>query len=893
MMQRALADAQAGADFRIQQIREVGINELSKLKDAKLLTPEQIRLHRRAVEWKPTQELTDNPLELARLDPINQLPKGVARDSALRIRAAKDRLLGDEQFAGLGTKELGDVYAAYARRGKVFFDQPAEIAAAMRGLKPVHSSQIQREEFLRNWPDGSETINQITLDRKLSGKAIREGIGPTLSPATRRIFEGQWKKGYKVSSEEARDTVRELFPATTSRGMDIDAGIEHLLNTYGNKLPAHMQTPEELRGFVTWLSELDPQHVTTGIPVFGHHPAFDALNREVFSAQAVSAANVIYGLAGRSARHAKEVIVGKPQTSLFDLLKDAKMTGSGAYDRMMEHLPESLRDRFAKKGEGVLQGPFSKETALKNIYIPKDTADNLIGLGRTLHDPATLETVETALGQFWDSWINLFKGHVTAYWPAFISRNLISGQFQNQIGRAYSLNPFARDGMWSSLNDIKETMRGRDIPNVLEIPLVKAAGITDPHEGTRLVLSKLAAGHLGGMRQLETAGGGLEAIARGTDDLLAGMVWGPKSQLLGKEFRWRDLFTLWQSRGVGTGFMGTGPKREVAEHLLGRFGEDAGLVVETLNRFAPALAMLRRGIDPAEAIKRVKLLQVDYMAQGVGDKHLRRAIPFFTFLKGVTKFMAEELSQRPGGPLAQIIRTESALQRQGLPDAIPEHVRKTAAIPFGTTPEGGANILTSLGFMHEDPLQFLGGVVDRGPMKALTSIPLTALREAGSRLAPQIATPIELLTGASTWQAGPRGGRALVDQYGHLGGLAGKALGRPVKLPSAVEQLPQLLGAGRWLSTAGKLADERKTWKQTALNLLTGAHLTTVSPGQQAKVIEESIEQTMTDMGARHGDYTYFPKWETEKMSPEEQVKRKNLQLLQRALQRKQRMARQ
>ncbi len=890
-MQRSLFNAQVDVDFRIQHVRQEGIRELSRLKDASMLTPEQIKLHRKAVEWKPAQELTDNPAELMALDPINQLPKGVARDSALRIRDLKDRLLKDEQFAGLATKELDDVYAAYARRGRVFFDQPAELAAITRGFKPSHSSEIQREEMLRNWPRGTETINDITLDPKLSGTAFRQAVQEKLSPVTRRAFEKQWKKGYKSSGEEARDAIRELFPETSPKGVDINAGIEHLLNTYGGDLPAHMQTPEELRNFVTWLSELDPQHVTSGVPIFGHHPSFDMLNREVFSAQAIGAARAYYEMAARSAKHADDIGM-EPRVSLFNLLQESKMTGSGAYDQMLNRLPESLRGRFLKGPEAmpdgaVLHGPFSKETALKNIYVPQKVADDLKGLARTLHDPTTINTVETALGEFWDSWINLFKGHVTAYWPAFITRNVISGQLQNQIGGAYSLNPFARDGMFSSLNDTKEVLRGRNIPNVLEIPLVREAGITDPREGTRLVLSHLAAGRLGGMRQMEAAPQAIEAVAQGTESLLGGMVWGPKSQLLNKPFRWGDLFALWKSRGVGTGFMGTGPKREAAEHLLGRFGEDAGLLSETLNRFAPALAMLRRGIDPSEAIKRVHLLQVDYAAAGVADKYIRRAVPFFSFLKGVTKFMAEELSQRPGGRLGQIIRAESLMQREGLPGALPEHVRKTAAIPLGTTPEGNVNILTSLGLMHEDPLQFFGGTVDRGLGKALTSIPITALQEAGSRLAPQISTPIELATGHSLWQSGPRGGRALVDQFSQLENLVSRAAGRPVELPVGTESIPQLLGASRWVSSAGKLLDERKTARQKAVNLLTGAKITTVSPEQQDRIIGESIDQSMADLGARQFSRFHFPAADLEKLSPADQQARLNLQNLQRALSRR------
>ena len=624
------------------------------------------------------------------------------------------------------------------------------------------------------------------------------------------------------------------------------------------------------------------------------------MDRKLFSARARSNAGVIYDLLGTAIR--RDAIPGASavdefelgRVSLWDALQSANLTGVGAEQQMMKRLPDDLLESFKpKKIEGFETITPSGETILSNIFVPRRVAQDVAGAGQMFTNRAATATAMEGISGFYDSWLNFFKGHATAYWPAFIGRNGIGGQLQNQFGGAYdALNPFARDGMATSLIAVNHVLAGGNIPNVLNMPIIKAKGITDPAKATRYVITSISGTNLGGRFAHDFAAHMPGSSLEMTGDLIAEIPGMAKVSLLdifkklipgsrgGKRPGWLDPRSI---RGVGG--------RQKSEFALMQFGEDMNYVVETYNRFAPALAMMWRGMDPSAAARRVNLLQVNYRNIGQADPYIRRAIPFFSFIKGQTTYLAQELTQKPGGGLARVIRTEAAMQREGLPEAIPEHIRQSAAIPFGKSPGGGENILTSLGLMHEDPLQFFGGVMDRGPGKALTSILGTAGQEAMSRLAPQIATPIELATGASLWQSGPRGGRALHDQYGQVGGLIEAITGQPTKLHPFYEQLPQVTGAGRWISSIGKAIDPRKTVRQKALNLLTGARLTTVSPEQQAKVIDESIKQTMTDLGARQGDYLYFPKWETEKMSPEEQVKRKNLQLLQRALQRKQRAA--
>ncbi len=906
VMQKTLAARHAEGEFRVHQIKAEGALELGQLQDAGRFSNENIAADRAAVEWK-APEGVDEAAAIA-LDPINQLPPGIAQESVLKIRAARTRLLEDENFDGLATDAVEDMYAEYARRGMFQFDTPlAEIGAAQSRLRASHPSQISREDVLKNWKTGTAGPNALSTDPRVSGKHWRGVIGPDMSTATRNRLIGQYRNSHGLTRKQATEIVRDQYPRTSGGGANLDEIVQILNDDYGELLPDQIWSAEQ-NAYRAWTTQdtyrlaeqasmWDPQHVSTKTPLFAHHPSFDALNREIFSAKTTTAAHAIYDMAGESAvRFQDAPLAGR--VSLTKLLKEAKLTGTGAHNQMIERIPKLVQ----KDANGDLIGPIvnelksrtgfddtliSSESVLGNIYVPQNVADNIASLGRSITDPASLRTVDTALGQFWDSWMNFFKGHVTAYWPAFQSRNFSMGQIQDQMGGGYGRNLLARYNMFNSLNDVWQVMLGRNIPDVLEIPMVKAAGITDHREGTRMVLSWLSGGEIGGRLQTEAAPLGSELASRSVEDFLGGSPLGAFASLNLRKRPGRNWWKPWATRGVGTEFMGTGPKREKSEFLLSIWGEDAGYVVETLNRFAPGISMLRRGIDPREAVRRVKLLQVDYMNQAIGDKYIRRAIPFFSFLKGMSKFLAEDLSQRPGGPLAQTIRAEAAMQREGLPAAMPEHIRQTAAIPLGEAIGGGTNVLTSLGFMHEDPLQFFGGVTSRGPAKAVTSMIGTATNEALSRLSPQLSVPFELARGRSLWQSGPRGGRALVDQYGHVAGLAGQLTGQKLKFHPAVEEIPQLLGAGRLLSTVSKALDPRKTLPQKAWNLLTGVHLTTVSPEQQEKVIGETVEGLMTDLGARQFERLYFPDEYMQQLPPAERQKRQELQTLRRALDKK------
>jgi hypothetical protein len=79
-------------------------------------------------------------------------------------------------------------------------------------------------------------------------------------------------------------------------------------------------------------------------------------------------------------------------------------------------------------------------------------------------------------------------------------------------------------------------------------------------------------------------------------------------------------------------------------------GEDAGYAVELMNRFSPWYELTLKGMDPAEAAKRVGDVQAVY-----ANKHytkfeqqvMARMFPFYKFTKSQLKHVTKTLAEKP------------------------------------------------------------------------------------------------------------------------------------------------------------------------------------------------------------------------------------------------------
>lgn len=307
-------------------------------------------------------------------------------------------------------------------------------------------------------------------------------------------------------------------------------------------------------------------------------------------------------------------------------------------------------------------------------------------------------------------------------------------------------------------------------------------------------------------------------------------------------------------------------------------GQDAGYYVEGLNRLSPFIDQLRKGVDPAEAARRVKAAQIDYSKAAhtpFQNEVVTRVMPFSRFTMGVVPYTIRQLWEKPGGRLAQTVRGVNDMSGRG-GEALPDYVAGTAAVPLGQQEDGSNRYLTGFGIMAEAPLGFLGGGLSG------------ALLEGASQLNPILKFLGERATGETFFQRGPQGGRDLTDLDPTIGRTltnVGNMLGitdsdKPVQLPGIVEHVAGNSPLQRIFTTIRTATDPRKGLLGTAANLATGLRVSDVSPGAQDAVLRERLSEVMGGLGAKSFERVYYPKEELANLSPEQQLRVLQMQAL-------------
>lgn len=406
---------------------------------------------------------------------------------------------------------------------------------------------------------------------------------------------------------------------------------------------------------------------------------------------------------------------------------------------------------------------------IRKLEVDSRIADDYL---RPLAD-TTASPAWEKIGQAVDNFTNLFKASVLS-WPATKVRDLLSGAGRNMEQGVFD------SGSWVGSDRV---YRGHDIARAAEIPILKqlvAQQGLPLNDATatrayKLLFAKLGPGRLN--EQADVAGAAVGSAApnyAGKLDDLLGLIPGgkPTTHLqdvgeFGKTFAGLtpDTNPL-RFNPLTKDFWAQFTKlRGVDGNTETRFGpvtamENLGSRTDFMNRSVPFLNMLKKGIDPDEAMRRINDMQVDYDPRTFtpSERTLKRLFPFYAYTSRQLGYVGRELTQNPGGPMGQTIRAINAGRSN---DALlPEHIADTATIPLpARVNDGTKRYLTGLNMMFEDPLSLIGG-------------PQSAGLEVLSRLNPLVKGPLEFITGRSLFQKGPRGGRPLDDLDPTLGRIS-------------------------------------------------------------------------------------------------------------------------
>ena len=810
---------------------------------------------------------------------------------ALELRAKHDAAhaasLSRQNQIGVGGSAYSDPYANYMTRHMA---GSRGTGGSPKVLGTQTPEELGRKEFLTGIQGGTNTLNEIASDPALNDMLakgwakddIRDYLANKWSTANGGIVDPLYRTRKQLDRIEkmvARDE-RVALKANLPFDEPASRAAAEALVTPRNRFNA----------LTKQLASLKPEDRIAGM--FPNHPLLDF----------------------NTARRGAETAIERGNTA-FDILAQPNImspaTGAARVENAMP-VGEILTE-LGIKHDGGLQAladrmglPAGTDLSqLSKSTVPKDIFADLLAINKRFSAPDAAGTA----GKFIDNLTNIWKAGVTAS-PAFHARNFGSGQVQGLL----NFGPKA----WMENNAVRKMMQGQDVASFIEHPLVveeaKRLGIANPtaHEATNIMrelvqrhsvvdrFSGEASARAGSLADdiggkftdyVHQFPGGLGGSEPGSVGKLAKTFAGKQDGGTLKPFSWKDKTS--NIRGIG----------DTTETTFGPLAanEMVGAATESMNRIPSWISETRKGVDPAQAKRLVDAAQVAYSGRHYTpfeQQVLGRIFPFYKFSKGMSSHTLKALAEKPGGPLAQVIKATGGAS-DNTDVMLPDYLRQTLAIPIpegtpliGPEPGGDPRYLTGLGLMHEqDPFGFGGGGVQGAALEAL------------SRVNPLIKGPIEYGMGRSSFQRGPGGARALEDQDPLLGrtisnisdlitGTRSREAVKPLgnnqwnaTLEAALANSP----GSRLLSNARTLTDPRKNWLASLLNTTTGVKLTDVPERTRDAVEEEALTSLMKQTGARSFENVYFSQAQKDAMTPEQRAKAVELQAFRSMLAKKQR----
>lgn len=582
----------------------------------------------------------------------------------------------------------------------------------------------------------------------------------------------------------------------------------------------------------------------------------------------------------------------------LDALTPMRLTGAASItgSRTLQDVFGKLEMKLGNEQSGALKALWKRlnpdkpdnmftpdeRYALAHTRVKSEIADDLTRVKDSFKSPESVDV----LGSKVRSATNLWKAFVTGTFR-FHSRNTTSAVAQNILADTKSV-PFMRMSDSIVRGGIDESGTLAKIPIIQETAAewVKDGIMNvDPknlsnEEATNLLRYILRQNDLTGKGQGEiaqTVGATSRASDNSIDDFaneFPGGMQGTGTPVSGKRML-RQLFFREPGTTINPfDIAGVGARTET------KFGpaaasRHAGEWVEGVVRIAPFISLLKQGFDPQVAKRMVDHVQISYAAKNYTpfENKLLQLFPFGKFMKGEAKFVAKELTERPGGRLGQTIRATDAL-RGDQDRPVPPYIAGGLAIPLPSGESGAPRFLGGAGLMHEDPLSFITN-------------PSAAVMELASRMNPLVKAPAEFATGQSFFQRGPMGGRPLEDMDPLVGRLVSNITGDEEAwrgLPTGVEMGLANSPFAPLLTHLRVATDRRKGIGAKAFNLLTGGRITDVSPGAQASLLQEALHREMKDAGGKSFTRVFFSKEDLAAMPPADRAKAVRLNALNKLL---------
>jgi hypothetical protein len=517
-----------------------------------------------------------------------------------------------------------------------------------------------------------------------------------------------------------------------------------------------------------FVRNMDPQHAETNIPVFGQN-SFNELARYVLGR-------------GRTEVNAQEM--------LKILQREAQNTAADAVTGGVNYTPSEALKVLGLTGETaeeVLQKTLGVDS-LDNISFNKKYIDDWSQkVGR-----AQLPPEVSSAAQAYDNFTKSFKT-LALLWPSRYSRDAYSGMFSAATKGGFNLSDWWTGTQIGRGNYDGLARKIRDLPRYKDLA-------TD-EEKVRQFLIEAGAQGLG----ISTAND--ELLAGAGQASLRGMYPGAVAQdteKLRDRFARATLSDYYPFALPGS----SGNRNPILEA-----GDRAAQFTDAGNRFGSYLTFIRKGHSPSDAARLANLTQVDYRPEAFTDFErdvLKRfAFPFYSYTKGITPLIADEVVNNPAGLTGKSLRAITRASQPSEDNFTPEHMRKKASIPLPASldglPEGSPlrRYLTNLDVFYAGPVNLVSTGAGNSILDRLGSAAKGTLLNVLGQSNPLIKGPLEVLTNRQFYS-----GREMSDLYSMFEQpLAPYGLGQLGRIGEQV--ISNAPGGSRLLGVTRQLLDDR------------------------------------------------------------------------------------
>jgi hypothetical protein len=657
-------------------------------------------------------EGADSLLRLVEGKPIGndaELLRGVAGldDWIVEWRQIADRKLAAAKSLGLKSRSLQDPFGVFfsPRSGPELDLTDASLNAPAR--RSQYSTDIENQ-YSRNpalaVPGGTYQLQEISLDPQVRS----------------------WMKGETDETE-----------------LEIGRRITALI---GNPLVTEEQGAKIAQVF----RELG-KDVPDDVPVFGTHPVIEQMgyiiNEELRQSNARSAFEALADavvIRNGTALRATDVPGGRhiPMSQAMQEIGERLGFATNKRGFVVSEAQDQVKQLIAQNFFAPGTDPSSLR--LSQLTVPREVVNRII----RVHDFYASPKVQQEVGGMFQKFTTMWKASVLA-WPSRFVRDLYSNAFS----------------LWVETGSATETLQGlmagskvlnnqynELLPYFRSIPRYASMNLTDQQLIDQVQLDVGTTGILSGLASADLLSsnrrGDVGQFIPGSTPISVGKALQELRPQAGVSMgqRLRDFVTV---KGVTNDFE-TRNSVFNASNMLGD-------TIDSMGRLGGFFSLMRLGVAPEEAARRMMRSLVDYSSLTPYERGtIRNIAPWWAYWSRQGKYVTQQLIENPGGRYAQTLRGINDAQATTEETYIPTALRQRFAIRLGEFDgSGGQTFLTDLDIPGVDILNtvrlgyqpdVLGSVLQTGQQ---------TLGEVVNQLNPLIRTGAELVTGQDFFSKRP------------------------------------------------------------------------------------------------------------------------------------------